>query len=298
MPSLTHAITHQKEYSIIAMAGADGKGCDTEYIKSIYGPHTHVVQVPVSTTWPRDLGQTFSQRTLDTKAAQSEPSIFHAVSAGTATGFLYAVHSRHRNQLTGLVLEGMLASPSAAARFRALSAISKPIFWSKPVDYLTEKLSPTLFGKYVHPQLLAPMGYLAFMESPLEAASRLTNKKLPIIIVEQYADDHVVSPIQSRAMYYRLRDLGCTNVYFMQSNFDRHVNLIDPTSKDAAAIKRIMAGHETTEDKTMYQPDPQQFADDYRHLIQDDRRVRRAASLSAMSLFVGSGYLIRRLIRR
>lgn len=295
----TQATSEKKVCNVIAMAAADGKGCTKEYLECIHGPNVQVMQIPVvEHSWPMDFGQNQSQWKLYQKIVSCvQPVIYHAVCAGTAAGVYHLVDGKCTDKLAGMVFEGVLASPNAATQFRTSNAIKYPLFWLKPLDYLTATFANTAIGKYVYPQLLLPAGYCAFKESPLEAVSRIENKKLPIVIVEQHADDHAVPPAQSRAMYYKLRELGC-NAYFMQPDNASHVDLIDSHGTTVAVIRRIMQGAVTLEDRTLYQPDHLQFECDYTNLIQHDRQVRKVAKVTTATMLCGLLYLVGKVIKR
>lgn len=282
---------------VYAIPASNRTGCGSDYIQSIYGHDAAVIQVPVP-KFPVDLGQDVSQWSLDKKfKEQNQPGIVHAVCGGTATALLHVVHNP-KNAVTGLVLEGVLGSANAAIQFRATNAdlAKEPLFPNKPlISRFAATFANTSFGKYVYPHLLLPAGYCAFKESPLEAVSRLENKELPIVIVEQHAGDHAVPPTQSRALYYVLRKHAFRNAYLIQPDNAAHVDLIDPRGEKAAAICRIMQQSATPGDRALYQPDHLQFESDYTKLIQHDRQVRSVAKVTTAAMLCGLFYFAARL---
>lgn len=152
------------------------------------------------------------------------------VSKGASTWINAAAHQENINKIKALVLE----SPF----FDATDVIHKLFFlnYIPGGQYITQKLTKGFLGHY------KPTGI-----QPIHSIKKITNKKLPILLIHS-KKDMIVDIEHSRKLYNSLIEEGFTNVHLVETASGKHANLANKLSVQKAVnafYKRYKIHHNT-----------------------------------------------------
>ena len=270
-----------KTLTVLAIPGQNGLGYNNIerhndcHINTLYNNNTRIQNIPTP-TFATDFGQYFCQRHLH-QALESinTPCGIEASSQGAATALNYFSKNLNNTKIKALVLQSAMASGNSAIYHTVSQYV--PCISSLPGAYY---ILPYIARLWLPFLTYSPSG-----EQPVDSVKNIRKSEIPIILVHA-TQDFQVSPQDSQALYYALKENKNKHVYLVPIDVQHHLHLLDyPDSTEDGkkrheaqkCVRNILEYHRiiptgrleraTSSRIKTCQPDHKQYQSQYENLL-------------------------------
>lgn len=274
--------SENSNFIVYTIPGQNGLGSESDYVKEVLGNDSEISPVPTPNVFS-DLGQSFCEKYLDqTLANTDKEGVVYATSQGTATVLNYLSKNGYNKKIKALVLEAVLASGNSAI----YHTVTGPLMNMKNLERVP--------GSYYFVPYFANVACPGYRPAGKQAIKSIDNisTDLPIIIIHS-KEDMQLPYSGACALYYRLRQNGNKNVYFITEEGSRHIQILGNDKK--AIVKCILQKHLSKKpsngqgDFSLFQPEPSQFKKQYDELISKEKNhtyVEQAMKVAVLAFIV------------